>query len=55
MGRNGAAAYFSMIAGLLDYENMSFSDYFVDVQERENGIRGGQGSLCVENNGEWVG
>lgn len=39
-GIAGAKEYFSIISELLDYDNMKFSDYIVDVEERVVSVRG---------------
>jgi hypothetical protein len=39
-GRDGAKQYFELIANLLSYENMKFSDYFVDVEKAAVSVQG---------------
>ena len=40
IGLDGIRNYFETIAGLLDYENMRFSDYVVDEEVRKVSVRG---------------
>jgi hypothetical protein len=39
-GRGGAKQYFELIASLLSYENMKFTDYFVDVVNSAVSVQG---------------
>jgi len=39
-GRDGAREYFEIIASLLSYENMGFTEYFVDVENAAVSVRG---------------
>jgi hypothetical protein len=39
-GLQGASEYFSILSKVLEYDNMSFSDYAVDVDERVVTVRG---------------
>ncbi|KIJ20896.1 hypothetical protein PAXINDRAFT_125431 [Paxillus involutus ATCC 200175] len=39
-GREGVLEYFSVIASCLTYENMRFSEYFVDTEARRVSVKG---------------
>ncbi|KAF8532107.1 hypothetical protein JB92DRAFT_2844474 [Gautieria morchelliformis] len=40
VGLQGIQAYFELLAKLLTYRNMSFSEYMVDVEERKVAVKG---------------
>ena len=40
VGIDGARQYFELIASLLSYENMEFTDYFVDVERAAVSVQG---------------
>jgi len=39
-GRDGAKQYFELIATLLSYQDMRFTDYFVDVENKAVSVQG---------------
>lgn len=39
-GKEGIREYFAVVSDCLSYENMSFSDYIVDVESRTTSVRG---------------
>ena len=52
-GHEGLREYFSLIASLLDYENMCFSDYFVDLDVRKVSVKGKARFTWKSTNESW--
>lgn len=52
-GRDGVKEYFGIIASLLSYEDMSFSEYVVDVEERKVGVKGRAKFTWKETGKSW--
>ena len=52
-GHEGVREYFSLIASLLDYEGMCFSNYFVDVQVRKVSVNGRARFTWKSTNENW--
>jgi glycosyltransferase involved in cell wall biosynthesis len=53
VGLNGAKEYFELIAKLLDFSDMEFSDYIVDDEERQVSVRGSATFVWKSTAFEW--
>ncbi|KIJ57854.1 hypothetical protein HYDPIDRAFT_120262, partial [Hydnomerulius pinastri MD-312] len=52
-GREGITEYFSIIASLLTYENMCFSEYFADAEARKVSVKGRATFARITTNESW--
>ncbi|KAL4065846.1 hypothetical protein J3A83DRAFT_4360214 [Scleroderma citrinum] len=52
-GHEGVREYFSLIASLLDYRDMNFSDYVVDTQVRKVSVKGRARFTWKSTNESW--
>ncbi len=52
-GRQGAQEYFQLISKLLSYDHMSFTDYFVDVENLAVCVRGEAKFTWIDTNNSW--
>ena len=52
-GRQGAREYFALIASLLSYKNMKFTEYFVDVDNLAVSVRGEANFTWLSTDQSW--
>ena len=52
-GRKGAREYFELIATLLSYDDMKFSEYFVDVDSMAVSVRGEASFTWLSTKQSW--
>ncbi|KAF9240658.1 hypothetical protein BU15DRAFT_45629 [Melanogaster broomeanus] len=52
-GREGVLEYFSIIASLLTYDDMRFSEYFVDTEARKVSVKGRAAFTWISTKESW--